>query len=409
MADADPDIPDAGADADEATLIAQKVDQAADALARLDIDCWLTYCRETAATPDPSLPLLLDFDVVWPTAVLVTREGRSAVVLGRHDAPNARELGVHEVVPYDESIRPPLLELLEETDPDRIALNYDEDDPMADGLSHGLYLRLRETLADTPYADALVGGGDLVAEVRGRKSEAELARIAAAVETTEEYLRGVREAYRPDWTERDVSSHLHARMDDAGFDPSWSRAYCPAVHAGGDAEVGHTKPGDRTVRPGELLHVDFGVTVRGYAADIQRVYYRPRDGEAPPKDLRAAFEDVRAAIRAGFEVLEPGAVGHEVDDAARTAITDRGREEYPHALGHQVGREAHDGATLLGPEWDRYGDAPRREVRAGEVYTLELGVETDYGYVGGEEMVLVGDEGARYLSDPQEEIWTLSA
>ena len=29
-----------------------------------------------------------------------------------------------------------------------------------------------------------------------------------------------------------------------------------------------------------------------------------------------------------------------------------------HATGHQIGRAVHDGGTLLGPKWERYGEAP---------------------------------------------------
>jgi len=388
----------------DSELVAEKTEQATTVLEELDVDCWLTFCRETAAIPDPSLPLVLGFDVVWPTAVVVAPSGYSAVVLGRHDAPNAREFGVHEVYPYDESIEDSLLEVLDRVDPAEIAVNYSEDDVVADGLTHGLYRRLTDLLAGTDYEGRLESAEEVVARVRGQKSTTELERIQRAVATTEGLLESLPGAYWPEWTERDVQEHLHGRMDERGLEPSWSRPYCPSVHAGGDAEVGHTTPGNRTVPDRELLHVDFGVKVEGYAADVQRLYVR---GETIPPDLSAAFEDVRAAVEAGVAALEPGAVGHRVDAVAREEITGRGHDEYPHALGHQVGRQAHDGATLLGPRWDRYGGAVEREVHAGEVYTVELGVETDYGYVGQEEMVVVREGGAEYLTDPQREIWSL--
>ncbi|MFB6111463.1 MAG: M24 family metallopeptidase, partial [Halobacteriaceae archaeon] len=103
------------------------------------------------------------------------------------------------------------------------------------------------------------------------------------------------------------------------------------------------------------------------------------------------------------------AVGHEVDAAARELITDRGWDPYEHALGHQVGRSAHDGGTLLGPEWDRYGDSVRRRVRPNEIYTLELGVDTDYGYIGQEEMVQITETGTEWVVDPQTEFRVLQS
>jgi Xaa-Pro aminopeptidase len=235
-----------------------------------------------------------------------------------------------------------------------------------------------------------------------RKASPEHDRIRNAGEATESLLAEMEGAWTPDWTEATVSSFLHERIRQAGYDAAWNWDYCPAVHAGADAEIGHTLPDDRPVPAGELLHVDFGVSYEGYAADLQRVYYHPAgpDGTVPD-DLQAAFEDVRAAIDAGRKVLEPGVRGHDVDAAAREELTDRGWSEFNHAFGHRIGQAAHDGGTLLGPSSDRYGDRPRGEIRAGEVYSVELGVGTTYGYVGQEEMIRIVQDGHEFVVAPQ--------
>jgi Xaa-Pro aminopeptidase len=341
---------------------------------------------------------VLGFDVVWPTAIVVGPD-RSTVVLGRHDAPNAEELGVHEVRPYDESIEEPLHTTLSALDAETVALNFDRDDNVADGLTHGLFRRLQDLLPGREFVSA----GDIVRDVRGLKSPTEHERITAAAETTQGLLNDLAEAWTPEMTEADARDWLHERMREAGYGSAWSWEYCPTVHAGGDSELGHTLPGDLTVPEGELLHVDFGVVQDGYAADIQRIWVR---GEPAP-GLESAFADVRAAIDAGHEVLEAGAVGHDVDAAARAVLRDRGRDVFDHAFGHQVGRTAHDGGLLLGPEWERYGDAVRGEVRVGEVYTMELGLDTEWGYVGQEEMVRITEDGTEFVVEPQTELQRL--
>jgi Xaa-Pro aminopeptidase len=393
----------------DAALVREKVAQARDAVAAAEADCWLTFARETTEIAEPCLPYLLGFDVVWPTMVLVTPE-RSVVVIGRHDAPNAEALDVHEVEPYDESLAGAFHEFLDAESPSRLAVNFSRDNNVADGLTHGLYRRLEDLLHDRESPPELVSADPIVSEVRGVKSATEHDRIREAAAETETLLTEATAVWTPEWTEAAFSDWCHDWMDERGYGTAWSRDYCPTVHTGGDAEVGHTLPGDRTLPAGEVLHVDVGVTVDGYAADIQRLYYWPGEADEPvPEGLAEAYADVRAAIDAGHEVLEAGVVGHAVDDAAREELTERGWPAYQHAFGHQVGRNAHDGGALLGPRWDRYGDQPDRQVRVGEVYTMELGVDTEWGYLGQEEMVRVTEDGTEFVVEPQTELRTLSA
>ena len=77
--------------------------------------------------------------------------------------------------------------------------------------------------------------------------------------------------------------------------------------------------------------------------------------------------------------------------------------------GHQLGRSAHDGGTVLAPRWDRYGSAPFGVVEETNAFTLEFGVAVPgRGYVGLEEDVLVTADGLERLSRPQREIWLVA-
>ena len=120
--------------------------------------------------------------------------------------------------------------------------------------------------------------------------------------------------------------------------------------------------------------------------------------------MRRAFDTVVRAVEAGLAALRPGVRGYEVDAAARRVVVEAGYPEFKHGLGHGLGRAVHDGGTLLGPRWPCYGRTPEGVVEAGNVFTVELGVATEAGYVGLEEDVLVTEGGCEVLSGFQREL-----
>ena len=113
-----------------------------------------------------------------------------------------------------------------------------------------------------------------------------------------------------------------------------------------------------------------------------------------------------ASVDAGIAALRPGVAGWEVDAAARESLVAAGYPEPMYALGHQLGRAAHDGGTVLAPRWDRYGTAPFGIVEEGNVFTVEYGTAVPgRGYIGLEEDVVVTPDGVEWLSTPQRELW----
>jgi Xaa-Pro aminopeptidase len=89
---------------------------------------------------------------------------------------------------------------------------------------------------------------------------------------------------------------------------------------------------------------------------------------------------------------------------ARRVIVEAGYPEFRHGLDHGLGRALHDGGTLLGPRWPCYGTMTSRAVEPGNVFTLELGVETSASFMGLDEDVLVTEEGCTFLSSFQQEL-----
>ncbi len=391
------------------TLQNEKIQQAVSILKERKIDAWLIFARETDQMPERTWELLAPGGIVWQSAILLTPGGDRIAIVGEGDVENYRRSGLYtQVHSYTRGIRELLLQTLDKLRPAQIAVNYSKSNPAADGLTYGMYLLLQDYLAGTPYLDRLVSADPLVSRLRGRKTGEEIARINSAIIRTVELLDEITQFVQPGITERTIAGYLHNRMAESNVEPAWELGGDPIVNAGPQSVPGHGAPSNLQVERGQLLHIDFGIKQNEYCSDLQRMWYIARPGETTaPQNLQRAFNAVLKTIQESARVLKPGAVGWQVDARAREVITGEGFPEYQHALGHQLGRTAHDGGTLLGPRWERYGDTPYGVVEENEVYTLELGVTTEAGYLGLEEDVLITQDGVAWLSPPQTELWVI--
>jgi Xaa-Pro dipeptidase len=392
-----------------ADLVQEKLEQAVEILREQGVDLWLTLVRETLLTSDPCLDLIAGTYSAWTGAFLISSTGERTAIVGRFDAPSVEAIGAYDVIGYDESIRPALVETVERLAPRSIALNYSDSDAAADGLTHGLWRMLQETFSGTPFPDRFASSEAIVNALRGRKSPAEVERIRGAIRETEEIFDVVTHALRPGLSELEIAGLVQDEVDRRELGYAWGRDHCPAVNAGPEKDVGHAPPGELVTKRGELLHIDFGVSRADYCSDLQRVWYLLDEGEtSAPQDVVTAWNALWASVDAGVAVLRPGLAGWEIDAAARASLVAAGYPEPMYALGHQLGRSAHDGGTVLAPTWDRYGAAPLGVVEEGNVFTLEYGTAVaGRGYIGLEEDVLVTTDGIEWLSTPQRELWTV--
>jgi len=388
-------------------MIREKIAQAQAILIEEKIDLWLTFVRESEVTNDPALDLILDANCTWHSAFMIPAHGAPVAIVGSLDQARIQETGAYEVIGYKQSIKDTLLDQMNRLSPNRIAVNFSENDYMADGLTHGNFLILQKYLALTPFAGRFESSEGIISKLRGRKSREEIRRIAAAVEITEELFSLVSKIMKPGLTEKGIAAFLLAEVDRRGLETAWERELCPAVFTGPDSAGAHAGPTDRRIERGHVLNIDFGVKRDSYVSDLQRTWYFLRTGEKQaPGEVQKAFDTIRDAIVLAGERIRPGMEGRAIDALARGYITDRGYAEYPHALGHQVGRKAHDGAGLLCPEWERYGTLPYLKVEAGQVYTLEPRITIPgYGVATMEEIIVVTEHGGEYLSHPQRELY----
>ena len=250
-------------------------------------------------------------------------------IQARREAPDARL----EAITYDLPAR--WAELCASIGARRIAV------PATD-ISHALW----GALAAAAPGVELVPAGPWVAEDRAVKEPAEVERIAAACAVADRALAALLPEIGAGVTEAALAWRLEALMREGGAE---ALAFDVAALAGPQAALPHGSPGERRVRPGQVLLFDFGAQVAGYRSDMTRTLFV---GEPRPRDL-AIYELVSRAQAATIAYLEASLAaggapnGRAADAAARDVIAAAGHaEHFGHGTGHGIGLATHEAPSL---------------------------------------------------------------
>jgi Xaa-Pro dipeptidase len=215
---------------------------------------------------------------------------------------------------------------------------------------------LQAALGEPSFADASA----LMAELRMRKSTAEVEAIAGAAAVLDACLAELPGSLRPGRSEAEVSFELDGLVRRYGGEGT---AFETTVLSGPNAALPHGRPGARELSEGDLVIVDFGAVRDGYCADVTRTF---AVGE-PSDEAREIFELVRAAQAAGCEAVRAGTLCSEVDAAARSVIDAGGQGEFfVHRTGHGLGLDVHEPPSLVAGN-----DQP---LELGTVVTVEPGI-----------------------------------
>ena len=208
-------------------------------------------------------------------------------------------------------------------------------------LSHREYLGYEKALGMT-----LQPAGELMARLRAAKTEEELGAMRSAQAIAERALEEVLALIRPGMTEKQVMAELVYRTLRHG---SEGNAFDPIVVSGPNTSLPHGVPGDRVIRRGDFVTMDFGCLKEGYCSDMTRTV---AVGEAT-EEMRNVYDIVLKAQLAGIAVARAGIPGKEIDAAARKVITQAGYGPYfGHGFGHSLGLDIHEApsANLRGEE-----------------------------------------------------------
>lgn len=231
-----------------------------------------------------------------------------------------------------------------------------------------------------------------VEKLRRSKDACEVELIRRAVEIGDAALQWIAGRLRPGVTERTVALELESWMRANGAEHV---SFDPIVGSGPlSAHIHHTAS-DRELETGDLVLLDFGCRVEGYCSDLTRTVVLGRATSAQ-RDL---YSLVLRAQLAALDALRPGALGADVDRAARAIIEDAGHgDAFGHGLGHGVGLDIHEAPRM---HWES-----KDELDAGDVVTVEPGVyRAEPGGVRIEDCVAVTADGIDVLSAaPKDEL-----
>jgi Xaa-Pro aminopeptidase len=222
------------------------------------------------------------------------------------------------------------------------------------------------------------------------KDEAEIASLREAARRLSSVGREVPSFVREGRSERMIAGDIEAAIRTAGFERP---AFETIVASGPNGARPHARAGDRVIRPGDLVVLDFGGVYDGYCVDLTRTL----PVGAPVPALVQMMAAVRGAHAAAIAAVRPGVRPSEIDRAARDVLTGHGLgEAFGHGTGHGLGLEVHEDPRI-GKLPSALPDSP---VEAGMVFTIEPGAYVDgLGGVRIEDDVLVVDDGCEVLTD----------
>jgi Xaa-Pro aminopeptidase len=162
----------------------------------------------------------------------------------------------------------------------------------------------------------------------------------------------------------------------------------PIVASGKRAALPHGISSGKKIKAGDLVIIDFGAVVNGYAADCTRTVVVGK--------IKRRQKQLIGAVQGALDLAEvsakPGMTGRQLDAVARDHLRSHQLADFfQHSLGHGLGLDVH--------ELPRIGETSNDPIEAGNVITLEPGVYLpDFGGIRIENDYLITGNGVENLT-----------
>ncbi len=333
-------------------------------LKKEEIDMWVLISREY--NEDPVLKTMLPAEWVSArrrTILLIYRLPQADTVetlaIARYDVGRVFKSAWNPDTQPDQWAR--LAEIIEARNPNRIALNFSENFGLADGISHTEFELFKQKIPKK-YIPKIVSAENLAIGWLETRIPEEMTAYAQIMRIAHMIIReGFSEkVIQPGFTTTQaVQWWYRDRITQLGFE-AW---FHPTVSLQrNDVErFDHlrsfsSKPDEEVIQPGDLIHVDFGITYLRLNTDTQQHAYVLKAGEtSPPEGLQKAFKVGNRLQDILTSQFKTGRTGNEILKGALQQAKSEGIEAVIYT--HPIGYHGHAAGPTIGL-WDQQGGVP---------------------------------------------------
>ena len=313
-----------------------------------------------------------------------------------------------------------LMNIIASKQPDKIGLNYSATFALADGLVRSEYEAFMKYLPTEMHGKVVSAERLAIAwlETRTEKELALYPMIARIGHTILQEGLSEKSIHPGITTTDDVVWWLRQRVTDLGLD-TWFHPSVSIQRATrgkeGFLRSFSKRPEDDIIHPGDLLHVDFGITYLRLNTDQQQHFYVLKPGEKEvPTGLQKAFKNGNRLQDILTNNFEEGKSGNEILAGALEQAASEGIQASIYT--HPIGLHGHAAGPTIGL-WDQQGGVPGRgdySLYSNTCYSIELFAATEVEEWGGQVVrIMLEEDGVyangqfRFLDGRQEEILTI--
>lgn len=262
------------------------------------------------------------------------------------------------------------------------------------GVRHrriGMEERVRFFIADGVRKEAagfeLVDATPVTAGCRMYKSAAEIALMQHANDVTIEAYKAAFATVKEGMTDKELAANIAAAHRKLGYGGG------AMVLSGKYTAIPHGTVQPQVIREGDVILVDGGTSVEGYASDITRTFVYGK----PTAKMTEVWNLEKKAQDAAFAAAKIGATCESVDAAARAVIESAGYQKnyglpgLPHRTGHGIGLEGH--------EWTNFVKGNKTRLATGMCFSDEptIAIPGEFG-IRLEDCLYMTDDGPRFFT-----------